>query len=335
LLYGHRRMGKSSILKNLPYRLDGQRNLVVEFNLQRVGKVSSTGELLYALALALYDRLLLSTSSPISEPDEATFLGANHNPYQAFNRWLRSLAPHMVERRFIVAIDEFELIESAIDEGRIEAELIDFLRGLIQTTDWFVLALAGLYTLQEKCYDYWNPLFGSIKPRRVSFLSADSTRKLITQPAADFPLDYTQEAIDEIIHLTYGQPYLVQLIGQKLVAQFNYQVFEAGQSRDRPISLDDLRSVINSPEFFQDGGAYFTGVWRQAEDSDPPGQTQILKVLAADEKSLSELAAGTGLSEVQVTAALKTLQDHDVVQPTEEGRYGFTVELMRQWVQQV
>jgi hypothetical protein len=140
LLYGHRRMGKSSILKNLPYRLDGQRNLVVEFNLQRVGKVSSTGELLYALALALYDRLLLSTSSPISEPDEATFLGANHNPYQAFNRWLRSLAPHMVERRFIVAIDEFELIESAIDEGRIEAELIDFLRGLIQTTDWFVLA---------------------------------------------------------------------------------------------------------------------------------------------------------------------------------------------------
>ena len=333
LLYGHRRMGKSSILKNLPHRLDGQRNLVVEFNLQRVGKVSSTGELLYALALALYDRLLLPTSSPISEPDEATFLGANHNPYQAFNRWLTFLAPYMAERRFIVAMDEFELIEFAIDEGRVEAELIEFLRGLIQTTDWFVLALAGLYTLQEKCYDYWNPLFGSIKPRRVSFLSADSTRKLITQPAADFPLDYIQAAIDEIIHLTYGQPYLVQLIGQKLVAQFNYQVFEAGQSRDRPISLDDLRSVINSPEFFQDGGAYFTGVWRQAEDSEPPEQTPILKALAEGEKSFTELIAGTGLSELQVTAALKTLQDHDVVQSTVAGSYSFTVELMRRWVQ--
>jgi hypothetical protein len=238
----------------------------------------------------------------------------------------------MAERRFIVAIDEFELIEFAIDEGRIEAELIEFLRGLIQTTDWFVLALAGLYTLQEKCYDYWNPLFGSIKPRRVSFLSADSTRKLITQPAADFPLDYTQEAIDEIIHLTHGQPYLVQLIGQKLVAQFNYQVFEAGQSRDRPISLDDLRSVINSPEFFQDGGAYFTGVWRQAEDSQPPEQPQILTALAEGEKSFTELIAGTGLSELQVTAALKTLQDHDVVQSAMEGSYSFTVELMRRWV---
>ncbi|PSR18501.1 hypothetical protein C8255_07080 [filamentous cyanobacterium CCP3] len=333
LLYGHRRMGKSSILKNLPHRLDGQRNLVVEFNLQRVGKVRSTGELLYALALALCDRLPPEAANTISEPDEATFLAADHNPYQSLNRWLKLVAPYMTNRRFIVAIDEFELIETAIDEGRIEAGLTEYLRGLIQTTDWIVLAMAGLYTLQEKCYDYWHPLFGSIKPRRVSFLSADSTRRLITQPAADFPLDYTQAAIEGIIHLTYGQPYLVQLIGQKLVAQFNYQVFEAGQSRDRPISLDDLHAVIDSPDFFQDGGAYFTGVWRQAEDSAAPGQAQILQVLAAGEKSLAELIAGAGLSEAQIEVALKTLQDHDVVKSTGEGLYSFTVELMRRWVQ--
>jgi DNA-binding IclR family transcriptional regulator len=57
-------------------------------------------------------------------------------------------------------------------------------------------------------------------------------------------------------------------------------------------------------------------------------------VLAAGEKSLTELVVGTALSEVQVTAALKTLQDHDVVRLTEDDRYGFTVELMRRWVQQ-
>ncbi len=117
------------------------------------------------------------------------------------------------------------------------------------------------------------------------------------------------------------------------MAQFNYQVFEAGQSRDRPISLDDLRSVINSPEFFQDGGAYFTGVWRQAEDSQPPEQTQILKALAEGEKPFPELIADTGLSGAQIEASLKTLQDHDVVQSTVAGSYSFTVELMRRWVQ--
>jgi hypothetical protein len=329
VLYGHRRMGKSSILKSLSSRLDPETNWVVEFNLQRVGKVRSTGELLYALALAMYDHPGAGTSLSVAEPDEGRFVDT---PYRAFDRWLKSLAPSMEHRRFIIAIDEFELIEIAIDEGRVKGDLTEFLRGVIQTTDWFVLALAGLYTLQEKCYDYWNPLFGSIKPRRVSFLSPDSTRQLITQPSADFPLDYTQETIDEIIHLTHGQPYLVQLIGQNLVARFNRQVFEAGQDPTQPISLHDLQAVIQSSEFFQDGGAYFTGVWGQAEDQ-PPGQTQILKALCQESKDVSQLVGETGLSTETVKAALKTLEDHDVVGSTEAQRYTFRVELMRRWVQ--
>jgi hypothetical protein len=334
LLYGHRRMGKSSILKNLHNRLDPQRNWVVEFNLQRVGKVSSTGELLYALALSLYDRIPPNANVSIEEPSEAAFLDEGRNPRRAFDRWLKTLESHMENRRFIVAIDEFELIESAIDDGRVDADLTEFLRGIIQTTDWFVLALAGLYTLQEKCYDYWNPLFGSIKPRKVSFLSPASTRSLITQPSPDFPLDYTEETIEEIIRLTNGQPYLVQLIGQNLVARFNHRVFEAGEAPDRPISIEDLQAVIESPEFFQDGGAYFTGVWGQAEDSDPEGQTKVLEVLCQDTKTLAEISADTGLSPQQVEAALETLKSHDVVRVSENVVYTFTVELMRRWVQQ-
>ena len=334
LLYGHRRMGKSSILKNLPQRLDARRNWVVEFNLQRVGKVRSTGELLYALALEMFDRLPPDENLPVKEPDEAPFLDAQRNPSQAFNRWLKQVAPHMGERRFIIAIDEFELIEVAIDDQRLDADLIEYLRGLINTTDWFVIALAGLYTLQEKTHDYWNPLFGSIKPRKVSFLSPTSTSRLLTQPSPDFPIDYTQDTLDEIVWLTSGQPYLVQLIGQNLVAQFNHQVFEAGQDSNRPIALADLRAVIDSPEFFQDGGAYFTGVWRQAEDSDPPRQPEILTALCEQQRSIPELAAATGLDLEQVAAAIQTLTSHDVIHATESGHYTFTVELMRRWVQQ-
>jgi hypothetical protein len=98
------------------------------------------------------------------------------------------------------------------------------------------------------------PLFGGIKSRKVSFLLPDSTRRLITQPSPDFPLDYIEDTIEEITCLTNGQPYLVQLIGQSLVARFNHRVFEAGEDPDRPISIEDLQAVIHSPEFFQDGG---------------------------------------------------------------------------------
>jgi hypothetical protein len=168
----------------------------------------------------------------------------------------------------------------------------------------------------------------------VSFLLPDSTRRLITQPSPDFPLDYIEDTIEEITCLTNGQPYLVQLIGQSLVARFNHRVFEAGEDPDRPISIEDLQAVIHSPEFFQDGGAYFTGVWGQAEDSEPAGQTQVLKALCQDAKTLADLATSTGLSNQQAEAALATLTTHDVVRATETGEYAFTVELMRRWVEQ-
>ena len=91
--------------------------------------------------------------------------------------------------------------------------------------------------------------------------------------------------------------------------------------------------MIDSPTLFQDGGAYFTGVWRQAETSEPPGQPELLQALSNDPLALPDLVAATGLSPDAVTAALKTLCDHDVV--IQEGdRLRFTVELMRRWVQQ-
>ena len=330
VLYGHRRMGKSSILKNLPARLDPTYNMVVHFNLQQIGRVRNTGELLHALALEMRDHLPASGQLSPAVPDQETF---EANPNRAFSGWLKDIAPLMAQQRFIVAIDEYELLEAAMAEGRIEASLTTYLRSVIQFTDWFVLVLAGLYTLEEKCHDYWHPLFASIKPRKVSFLSPAATRLLLCQPSEDFPLNYTADTVEEVVRLSNGQPYLVQLIGQNLVTRFNRQVFELGQDPERPISLDDLLAVIDSPDFFQDGSPYFKGIWMQAADP-PLGQQVVLKALAQESKDLQQLAAETGLSEDMAKDALGTLTAHDVVvlRRPEDQCYEFTVELMRRWV---
>ncbi|MEM9215245.1 MAG: ATP-binding protein [Cyanobacteria bacterium P01_F01_bin.150] len=334
VLYGHRRMGKSSILKNLSSALDVSYNWIVDFNMQRKGNVRNTAELLFTLTRDMGKVATRQSQLHLELPNDGDFLGTNSNPYMTFNTWLDDLSPHMENHRFIIAIDEFELIETKIDQGKLDVELIAFLRGIIQTFDWFVVAMAGLYTLQEKTEDYWNPLFGSIKPRKVSFLSPPAARRLLTQPSDDFPLDYTQDALDEIIHLTNGQPYLLQLIGQNLVSRFNHQVFEEDMDSDRPLTLQDVNAVIFSKTFFQDGGAYFSGVWSQAQHSEPDGQTTLLDALANGNKTIDELAIATDLSIPEVTAALKTLENHDVVTQDDDMRYGFTVELMRRWVAQ-
>jgi hypothetical protein len=329
VLFGHRRMGKSSILKNLPARLDPTYNRVVQFNLQQIGRVRHTGELLHALALEMRDHLPANGPPSPAVPDQETF-EANAN--RAFSGWLKAIAPLMAQQRFIVAIDEYELLEAAMEEGRIDASFTTYLRSVIQYNDWFVLVLAGLYTLEEKCHDYWHPLFASIKPRKVSFLSPAATRLLLCQPSEDFPLNYTADTVEEVVRLSNGQPYLVQLIGQNLVTRFNRKVFELGQDPEQPISLDDLQAVIDSPDFFQDGSPYFNGIWMQAADP-PRGQQAILQALAQESKDLQQLAAETGLSEDMAKEALSTLAAHDVVlRRSDDQRYGFTVELMRRWV---
>lgn len=183
--------------------------------------------------------------------------------------------------------------------------------------------------------DFWHSLFASVIGVQVSFLRPAAARNLITQPTPDFSIDYDQDAIDTIISLTNGQPYLVQLICHGLVTRFNRQRFEEGVERERRFHLEDVEAVINAPEFFRDGNAYFTGVWVQAEKSEPAGQTQVLRTLAESEmgKSAEEIAREASLTLEEVHAALETLARHDVVKKTEE-HWRFTIELMRRWVLQ-
>ncbi|HIK04805.1 MAG TPA: AAA family ATPase [Trichormus sp. M33_DOE_039] len=328
ILYGHRRMGKSSILRNLHLRL-GTNTAIVDFNMQRVGMVANTGELIYNLALSLYDVLPSEQQLQLGEPQEERFF--KHNPYTAFDRFLKQINQVRGEKRFIITIDEFELIEQLIAENYLESRFLDFLRGLIQTYPWFIIAFAGLHTLQEMTQNYWNPLFGSVTAIPISFISSKAAERLIVQPSDEFNLDYEQAAVDMIIQLTNGQPYLLQLIGHTLITYFNRQTFEEGVKRERKFTSLDVETVINTPEFYRDGNAYFNGVWVQVNKSKPAGQTVILQILSHQSLSSNEIVNSTGLSFQQVQAALLTLQRHDVIKCIGE-KYIYTVELMRRWV---
>jgi hypothetical protein len=152
-------MGKTSILQNLVGRL-GQNTRIIDFNMQRVGMVENTSELLHKLALALYDSLPEKQQAKLEEPSEASF--TQHNPYTAFDRFLKKLAKQLNQTRFIITVDEFELVEQLINDGKLEQRLLDYWRSLIVTYPWFIRAFVGLHSLQEMTQDYWCPLFGNV-----------------------------------------------------------------------------------------------------------------------------------------------------------------------------
>ncbi|WP_099104262.1 AAA family ATPase, partial [Nostoc sp. 'Peltigera malacea cyanobiont' DB3992] len=325
VLYGHRRMGKTSILLNAANCLGSQIQLAY-VNLLRLGdSPQGVGEVL----MAICDEISQTVKLP--PPTDADLLNL---PYRTFERYLKQVEANL-DGGLIIALDEFEKIEDLIEAKKIPIDFMGFLRGLVQMSSKIAFAFAGLHTLEEMTADYFQPFFASVIPIHVDFQERAATRQILANPDnKDFPLDYIPEALDEIYALTHGQPYLVQLLGFQLVRRYNDFVFEQGRSRDPVFTVEDVEAVINDPEFFKRGRYYFDGVWGQAARG-AEGQQAIVQVLAPypEGLSLDALAQSTGMNDANLQEALNTLKRHDVVEET-QGKWRIMVELFRRWVLQ-
>lgn len=347
-LYGHRRMGKTSILQNLSGERFGEETYIVDFNQQIYGYTPNTELWFYTLSQLLYDAWTRYTAkkSDLASPNEGKFLQGN--PLLNFQQFLNKLNEHRQGMHFIVTLDEFEIIEEQMAKGNLTPHLIGNLRGVLGTHGWLTMIFSGLHTLHEMTHDYWQPFFGSVETIPVSFLTQGATRRLLTNPMPHFSIDYDSDAIEYIHELTNGQPYLTQLLGHTLIDRLNVQIFEERVKREARFNLSDVKSIIKTRGFYNSGYAYFSGVWEQASKH-PIGQQDILKLLATSPRlSTHQLSNSTGLTVDETCAALKTLYRHDVIHKFDENhvdsqdldeikisdydQWAYCVALMSAWV---
>jgi AAA-like domain len=323
LLFGHRRMGKTSILRNIRRKM-GDEVYLAYINLLLLSNPQGEADIL----MFICDEIQRVTN--IDPPPNSEFAAF---PQNTCRRYIQQVCDRLNNKKLIIALDEFEQIENFIKTEKISYDFLTFLRGLVQISPKTAFAFAGLHTLEEMTADYFHPFFTSFIPIHIGFLSLFATRQLLANPAdPDFPLDYTTETLDRIYQLTAGQPYLTQLVGFQLVRHYNNQVFEEGQTRAPMLTLDDLNTVIQDPVFFDRGRYYFTGVWNQA-NQDVPHQQTILTALAPHLTglTLSELSTATNLTLTELNAALKVLERHDVA-VCEQEKWRISIELFRRWV---
>jgi hypothetical protein len=243
VLYGHRRMGKSSILLNAA-NYSGAEVQVAYVNLLLLGdSPQGVGEVLMAISDAISDAV------GCTPPTDADLLNL---PYRTFERYLKQVEAHL-SGGLIVALDEFEKIEELIEAEKIPKDFMGYLRGLVQMSSKVAFAFAGLHTLEEMTADYFQPFFASVIPIHVGFLQPGATRQILANPDEDFPLDYTPEALDQIYALTAGQPYLVQLVGFQLVRRYNDFVFEQGRPRDPVFTVETWKPSSTTPNSSSEG----------------------------------------------------------------------------------
>jgi AAA+ ATPase superfamily predicted ATPase len=324
MLYGQRRVGKSSILLHLHKHLP--RDLCpVYIDMQRF-KAEGMAGLFHTITGQIASTL---ATNGIHVPTVPRLEDFAQEPFLALDGFLRRVEEAVgPQRRVVLLVDEFEEIEALVNQGRLDPRIFGYLRGLSQTGRGFALIFAGLHTLEQMNRDYWNPFFASARPIKVTYLSRSDAWQLITDPVEGFPLRYDGEAIERIIAVTCGQPYLVQQVCFELVAYLN------GQGRQHA-TVADVNAVLNRAI---DGGEYYFAdyVWGRSRAEERVALSLVAEASGTSEGNLTDFATiEERLGQEAALAAVNSLRQRDVFEErVEDGRlfYRFQVELSRMWV---
>ena len=147
VLYGHHCMGKSSVLHKLDQYF--RPNILVAYiDMQAASLGTETHQFLLELANAIYRRGIEAGMDIDSVPKESDYanLGTARRSLDAV---LEHLAAQIATRWFILAVDEYELIEENIRKGLIDSGLLGYLRAIVSRYHWFGLVFAGQHIREE------------------------------------------------------------------------------------------------------------------------------------------------------------------------------------------
>lgn len=306
VLHGPRRMGKTSFLLQLPALLPGN-TLPVFLDLQRPAATQTTAAFLYHIARAI-SRDARPYRLAIDSPQRDNFTAS---PFEAFAVWLEDVAlPALRDFNLLLTFDEFEKLGEAVEAGRLEVQIFDELRYLIQHQSRLALLFAGVQTLDE-LGPAWSSYFINIKPVAIDYLQAQEAEELIRcpDPQANFSLIYDDPVVEAMIGQTAGHPYLLQLLCSAVVDECNAQA-------THHVDPGLLEAAL--PRAFDQGEPYFRNIWD--EMAGPAGQP-LLRRLALAPTPLA-LPASPALAHL-VRRRVVTQRD---------GRYSVEVPLVRRWL---
>lgn len=329
VIYGHRRMGKSSVLKQLAY-LQGAANAHVYIDMQITG-ADSEAELLLEFAELIYEQLTEKNSAlmiKLPELDEDDYTSFRQGK-TAFKRLIATVLDALQGRRLLLAIDEFELIEDGIHKQYYDPRILQFLRALNIQFTHLSFIFGGLHTLEQMGKDYQSAFFGQCEHIKISYFTQSEARTLMTQPDLEFSLEYESEVVDEVFTLTGGQPYLLQRLCWELVNEWNNQFSDCVARQtdlpERMVKLSHLHACINE-EFFTNADYYFSGVWQQLTEN----ERLCLQQLMVSEQGMTR-AELENQGVVDLDATSEQLFQHDMIVIDQKIR--FKSQLFRQWMQ--
>ncbi len=315
VLHGQRRVGKTSVLKQIPNFLP-DKYIQVFFDLQ--GRTSTTlDRFLWWLASEIVRTLRREHGINISKPDPKAFEDTEY----LLNEFLPGLRPLLGDYVLLLTFDEFDSLDRPEIRESLANPLIAYLRRLIEVEELnFIFSIGSSGDKLENMQASYTDFFKSALYRKISFLTSDDCHRLVTKPVEGV-VKYEKKAIDRIVEITSGHPYFTQLMCHELFSRCQ-------KTGARTVSAGDVEAVLE--DVVERGTVNLKFVWDEASDLEKWILAALAQMDGGSNQKLSQAltAQRVRFSESDLNSALIHLRDKDVISADNR----FVIHLMRLWL---
>ncbi len=317
VIHGQRRVGKTSVLKQIPNYLP-KSYIQVFFDLQ--GRTSTTlDRFLWWLAREISRVLKQEHGLVVPVPEREAFTS---DPEILLTQFLPALQPLLGERKLLLTFDEFDTLEQTEIRETLARPLVQYLRRMFELEGLsFIFSIGSSGHKLENMQASYTDFFKTALYRKISFLDRDDCFQLITHPVSEI-LEYEPKARQRIYEVTAGHPYFTQLVCHELFSLCQ-------KTGKRSLSAEDVDGILD--DVIERGTVNLKFTWDEASSLEKWVMACLAQ--AGGSSSLVELQEmlhqqRVRYSDPDLNAALLHVRDKDIL--TEENR--FVVYLLQRWL---
>jgi hypothetical protein len=321
VLYGQRKAGKTTLLRQLAHTDRLAQHIPVMIDMQSLTYDFEVGKLFFKIAYEI-SREMHKKGLPVTQPHRKDFVSSfgAADPLFSFERFLDEVERFLSDRKLILLLDEFEALEILVKKERLQPEIFEYLRSLMQARSYIHFLLSGTHKIEELSRDYWSVFFNITQHYRLSnSISPEGAIALITEPVAG-SLEYEPEVVKKIRLLTADQPYLIHLFCRSLVDHCN-------KMQKNYATLYDVNLI--QKEVLDTGAIHFDWLWGRLNPQMRQLLQAIVEVCGGTRRwlELDEICAVYQQKQIdyqpdKLLVSLKTLWKEDIIKIDDEEQRG-------------
>jgi tetratricopeptide (TPR) repeat protein len=326
VLSGQRRIGKTTLLLQLERTLPVDSFLPVYFDLQDQA-TRPLGQVLADLADTTAERADLELPDPDAFDDQGRFFRRTFLPqlYQDLGE----------PRRPVFLLDEFDVLdrvaEAELPETAAARAFFPFLRRVMTEDRCPAFVFVVGRRAEDLSLDFTSTFKASLV-QEIWVLDRESAEALVRQAEVNETLRFTDRAVERILSLTCGHPYLTQLLCQRIWER----AYVGSPAAPPRIDVPEVEAAV--PDALKAGDLVLVWLWGGLSPAE-----KIYAAALAEVAGEGETISGDQVIQVLTThaARLRTrrvelaprdLVERRVLEEAGERAYRFAVELFRRWV---